>query len=111
VYAVIEDRGTQIKVAPGDVIDIDLIPGGSEKKQPKKITFEQVLLVGNAGSKKQPVVGTPYVDGATVEAEVVGPVTGDKLVVLMYKRRKGQRRKMGHRQGYLRIKITEINAK
>jgi large subunit ribosomal protein L21 len=108
VYAVIEDRGTQIKVAAGDVIDIDLIPGSSDKKQ---LTFDRVLLVGNQGDKKPAAVGAPYLEGATVEAEVVGPVTGEKLEVLMYKRRKGQRRKMGHRQGYLRIKITEINAK
>jgi len=110
VYAVIEDRGTQIKVAPGDVIDIDLMPGSSEKKHPKKITFEQVLLIGNPGQKKPTSVGTPYLSGATVEADVVGEVSGEKLVVLMYKRRKGQRRKMGHRQNYLRIKITSINA-
>lgn len=110
MYAVIEDRGTQIKVAPGDVIDIDTIPGTSDKKQSKKLTFERVLLVGDVASKKSATVGTPYIDGATVEAEVVGPVTGEKLDVLMYKRRKGQRRKMGHRQGYLRVKVTSINA-
>ena len=110
MYAVIEDRGTQIKVAEGDVIDIDLIPGTAEKKQPKKLTFDRVLLVGDTGKKKPTTVGTPYIDGVTVDAEVVGPIAGEKLDVLMYKRRKGQRRKMGHRQGYLRVKVTSINA-
>jgi large subunit ribosomal protein L21 len=125
VYAIIEDRGTQIKVAPGDVLDIDLMPpndAGSEgrrkgkKKSRKsdeaptqKLTFDRVLLVGE-GNGKAANVGTPYLDGATVNAEVLQEVRGEKLHVLMYKRRKGQRRKIGHRQSYLRVKITDINA-
>jgi large subunit ribosomal protein L21 len=99
VYAVIEDRGTQIKVAEGDVIDIDVLSNG--EKQPKTLTFDRVLLVGEK-------VGMPYVQGASVKADVVEAVQGEKLHVLMYKRRKGQRRKIGHRQNYLRVKITSI---
>jgi large subunit ribosomal protein L21 len=116
VYAIIEDRGTQIKVAPGDVVDIDLFPGEEKsksqgkKKQSGKVTFDRVLVVGDAESKKPASIGTPYLDGASVDAEVLEEVKGEKLDVIMYKRRKGQRRKIGHRQSYLRIKITGINA-
>jgi large subunit ribosomal protein L21 len=110
VYAIIEDRGTQIKVTPGDVLDIDVIADEKESKGKKsqKLTFDRVLLVGD--QDKEATVGTPYVNGASVDAEIVEEVKGEKLHVLMYKRRKGQRRKIGHRQSYLRVKITKINA-
>jgi large subunit ribosomal protein L21 len=108
VYAIIEDRGTQIKVAPGDVLDIDVLP--SEAKTKKKLSFDRVLLVGDVESGKPANVGSPYIDGASVDAEVIEEVKGEKLDVLMYKRRKGQRRKIGHRQSYLRVKITKISA-
>jgi large subunit ribosomal protein L21 len=105
VYAIIEDRGTQIKVAPGDVVDIDVFPG----EQSQSLTFDRVLAIGDASKGAAANIGTPYVKGATVTADVVEQVRGEKLDVIMYKRRKGQRRKMGHRQNYLRIKITGIN--
>jgi len=117
VYAIIEDRGTQIKVAPGDVVDIDLLPaaqakaeGKKTKKSQQKLTFDRVLAVGDPASEQPARIGTPYLDGASVDAEILDEVQGEKLDVIMYKRRKGQRRKIGHRQSYLRIKITEINA-
>jgi large subunit ribosomal protein L21 len=111
VYAIIEDRGTQIKVAPGDVIDIDVMrPGKTDSAESsKKLTFDRVLLVKGADDAEA-TVGAPYVDGASVDAEVVQEILGEKLDVVMYKRRKGQRRKLGHRQRYLRVKITGINA-
>ena len=106
MYAIIEDSGTQIKVSPGDVLEIDL--RSDVDKQPTKVTFDRVLLVSDAIGQKAATVGTPYVSGATVTAEVVEQFKGEKLDVLMYKRRKGQRRKMGHRQNHLRVKITGI---
>jgi len=122
-YAVIDDRGTQLKVSAGDVIDIDLHPdavepseGGKKKskkgsgKKAHKLTFDRVLAVGDPEAERAAKVGTPYVSGASVDAEVLEEVQGEKLDVIMYKRRKGQRRKIGHRQSYLRIKITNVNA-
>lgn len=117
-YAIIEDRGTQMKVAPGDVLDIDVRPEAdaegkkskSKSKKAEKLTFDRVLLVGDAESERPATIGTPYIDGASVDAEIVDEVRGEKLDVIMYKRRKGQRRKIGHRQSYLRVKITKINA-
>jgi len=106
MYAVIEDSGTQIKVAPGDVIDIDLRDLGAKKK---KIKFDRVLVVGDDQGDSAASIGTPYVDGASVTAEVLGEIKGDKIDVIKFKRRKGYRRKTGHRQRYLRIKIQKID--
>ena len=106
MYAVIEDSGTQIKVAPGDVIDIDLRDLGAKKK---KIKFDRVLVVGDDQGVSAASIGTPYVDGASVTAEVLGEIKGDKIDVIKFKRRKGYRRKTGHRQRYLRIKIEKID--
>jgi large subunit ribosomal protein L21 len=105
VYAIIEDSGTQIKVAPGDVVDVDL---RDVEPDAKKITFDRVLVVGADGDGDA-TIGTPYVDGAAVTAEIVGEVKGDKIDVVTFKRRKGYRRKLGHRQRYLRVKIDAIS--
>ena len=101
MYAIIEDSGTQIKVASGDVVDIDI----RDLNDADTLTFDRVLLVGNEGDTN---VGTPYVDGASVTAEVVKEFKGEKIDVIKFKRRKGYRRKQGHRQRYLRVKITDI---
>ena len=103
VYAIIEDSGTQIRVATGDVMDVDLRDVGPRGK---KIKFDRVLLVGETGLV--PTVGTPYVSGAAVTAEVLEEVKADKIDVIKYKRRKGYRRKTGHTQRYLRIRIEQI---
>ena len=103
VYAIIEDSGTQIRVAKGDVVDIDLRQVGPRSK---KLKFDRVLLVGETGAA--PTIGTPYVSGATVSAEILEEVKGDKIDVIKFKRRKGYRRKTGHTQRYLRIRIEEI---
>ena len=107
MYAIIEDSGTQIRVSSGDVIDIDLRDLGKTKKT---LTFDRVLLVGGAGADEAATIGTPYVDGASVSAEVLDEVKARKIDVIKYKRRKGYRRKQGHRQRYLRVKIKDIKA-
>ncbi len=103
VYAMIEDSGTQIRVATGDVMDIDLRDLGPRSR---KIKFDRVLLLGETGLP--PTIGTPYVSGAAVTAEVLEEVKADKIDVIKYKRRKGYRRKTGHTQRYLRIRIEQI---
>ena len=102
MYAIIEEGGKQFKVTSGDTIEIDRAPEGDAKT----LTFDRVLLVGGEG---QPKVGAPLVGGATVTADVIGPVKGPKVVSVKYKRRKGYRKKIGHRQGYTAVKITGIN--
>jgi large subunit ribosomal protein L21 len=105
VYAIIEDSGTQIMVRPGDVLEIDPRTDGSEPSG--NLVFDRVLTVsdevGSGGT-----VGTPYIKGASVTAEIVAATKGKKVVSVMYKRRKGMRRKTGHRQQYLTVRIGDI---
>jgi large subunit ribosomal protein L21 len=105
VYAVIEDSGQQFRVSEGDVLNVDLrdLAEGAEE-----IEFDRVLLVSGDGDIR---VGTPLVDGAKVIGEVVADeVKGPKLQVAQWRRRKGSRRKVGHRQRYLQVRITRIVA-
>lgn len=105
MYAIIEDSGRQLRVSQGDVVDVDLRDLGKEAKQ---VIFDRVLLIGGEGEMK---VGTPLVKGAKVLAEVVSPlVKGEKIHIIKFRRRKTYRRKTGHRQKYLRVRVTEIVA-
>ena len=107
MYAIIEDSGTQIKMTPGDVLDLDVRDLADESGT---VSFDRVLLLGHDDdSDDAAVVGRPYVEGATVTAEVMGEVSGDKIDVFQFKRRKGHRRKIGHRQRYLRVRVKEIS--
>ena len=103
-YAIIETSGGQRRVSEGDEITIDLHEGG-EAQAGSTITFEHVLLVGGDTAK----IGTPYVEGASVTAEVMEPmVKGEKIHIIKYRPKKGYRRKTGHRQRYTQGKITGI---
>lgn len=102
MYAIIEEGGKQFKVTSGDTIQIDRAAEGDAKT----LTFERVLLVAGEG---QPRIGAPLVKGATVTADVIGPVKGPKVMTVKYRRRKGYRKKIGHRQNYTAVKITGIN--
>lgn len=103
MYAIIEESGKQYKVTSGDTILIDRAGSPDEKS----VTFDRILLVGGEG---QPRVGDPLVAGVTVSADVMGPEKGKKLDIFKYNRRKGYHKKQGHRQKYLRVRITGINA-
>lgn len=109
MYAIIEDSGTQIKVTPGDIVEVDLRDIGSDDEA-AKITFDRVLMVGNAESEDAAEIGAPYLSGAAVTGEVLGEKKGEKIDVIKYKRRKGYKRKQGHRQRFLRVKITDITS-
>ena len=102
MYAIIEDSGRQYKVQQGDAIEVDLRP--VEQGQ-QTIEFDRVLMVG--GTEK-PKVGTPVVEGAKVVGQLAGEVKGPKLDVIKFRRRKGYRVKIGHRQRYLRVTISDI---
>ena len=102
MYAIVEDSGTQIKLSTGDVLEVDLrdVDGDS-------ITLDKVLMIGGKG---EPTIGTPYLDGASVAIEVIEEFKGDKIDVIKFKRRKGYRRKTGHRQRYLKVRVGDISA-
>ena len=102
MYAIIEEGGKQFKVTSGDTIQVDRAVEGDAKN----LTFDRVLFVGGEG---QPKIGAPLVSGATVTADVIGPVKGPKVTTVKYKRRKGYHKKIGHRQQYTAVKITGIN--
>lgn len=102
MYAIIEEGGRQFKVTSGDRLLIDR-PAVDDQKTLK---FDRVLLVGGEG---EPKVGLPIVSGATVTADIIGPVKGPKIHTIKYKRRKGYHKKIGHRQSYLEVKISGID--
>lgn len=105
MYAIIEDSGTQIRVAEGDVVDLD--PRDMADGE-KTVTFDKVLLIGDSESDADRRIGTPYLNGATVTGEIVKLFRDRKVDVIKYKRRKGYFRKNGHRQAYMQVKITGI---
>lgn len=102
MYAIIADSGKQFKVEEGQQVAVDY----RDVRAGDKLTFENVLCVsGDTGTQ----LGTPNIDGASVEAEVVGVTQGPKLVVQKLRRRKNSRRKTGHRQLYTKVKINKIS--
>ena len=101
MYAVIQSGGKQYRVAPGDVIDVELLgePGDS-------VRFDQVLMV--AGNEDNgPQLGQA-IEGAAVTASLVGEVKGPKIRVFKKKKRSTYRRTTGHRQHMHRVRIDEI---
>ncbi len=101
MYAVINTGGKQYRVAKGDVLRVELL--GDDVGT--KVSIDAVSLVA---ADDQVHIGTPIVDGASVEATVVEVGRGQKLLAFKKKRRKGYRRKIGHRQAYTALQIDEI---
>ncbi len=102
MYAVIETGGKQYRVNQGDVIKVEKLTVDVGQK----VDFDRVLLVGEGSDVK---VGNPLVDGASVSGTVVEQDRHRKIVVFKMKRRKGYRRKQGHRQDYTGVIIDKIN--
>ena len=100
MYAIFVTGGKQYKVAEGDVIFVEKL-GVAEGE---KVTFDKVLAL----SGETLSVGTPYVAGATVVANVVKNGKGKKIDVIKYKAKKNEKKKIGHRQLYTKIQIEKI---
>ena len=103
MYAVIETGGKQYKVEAGQEIFIEKL----DVEADDTVTFDKILAVGGDDGIK---VGSPYVDGATVEAKVIKNGKAKKVTVFTYKPKKNEKRKMGHRQPYTKVSISAINA-
>jgi large subunit ribosomal protein L21 len=103
MYAVLETGGKQYRVAPGDVVEVDRL----EAEAGKPVVFDRVLFVANDGRFS---VGAPVVANATISADIVEHIRGEKKVAFKMKRRKGYHKTIGHRQELTRIKIGEIKA-
>lgn len=100
MYAVIRTGGKQYRVAPGDKVRVEKLPGNVGDT----VTFGEVLLVGGDSVK----VGQPLVSGAKVEAKIVAQDRAKKLIVFKFRRRKNYRRKAGHRQPFTALEITNV---
>ena len=100
MYAIIKTGGKQYRVQQGDEFRIEKL----DAKVGEKVVFDEVVAVG--GDKL--IVGTPFVDGYVVNAEVLEQGKGDKVVIYKYKAKKDYRRKNGHRQPFTLVKITGI---
>lgn len=102
MYAVIETGGKQYRVSEGDVVRVERLDGdvGSE------VTLEEIRLIGGDDT----LVGAPVVEGAAVRATVVEQGRGPKVIAFKKKRRKGYRRKVGHRQPFTALRVDEIVA-
>ncbi len=104
MYAVVEILGQQFKAEAGKRLFIHRM---EEAEQGSTVEFEKVLLVDNEGEVK---VGSPVVEGAKVVAEVLSHVRGEKVIVFHKKRRKGYRKRNGHRQNFTEVLVKEIVA-
>lgn len=101
MYAVVRTGGKQLKVSPGDVVNVEKLPVSPGDA----IELTEVLLVSSDGGT---TVGTPTVRNARVLCQVLGEGRSKKIIVYKYKRRKGYTRKQGHRQSFTTLAVREI---
>jgi len=102
MYAVIATGGKQLKVQEKEVVAIERLEGQAGDK----VSFTEVLALGEGTDLK---LGSPLVSGAKVEAEIVEHVRGPKLIAFKMKRRKGYRKRKGHRQELTKVRILSIS--
>ncbi len=104
MYAIVEIKGQQFKAEEGKYLYVHHL--GEEVKEGQEVSFDKVLLLDADGDVK---VGAPAVEGAKVNCEVLVPlVKGEKVIVFKKKRRKGYRRKNGHRQKFTKVLVKSI---
>lgn len=103
MYAVFRTGGKQFRAEPGTRIRIPSL----QAEAGSTISFEDVLLASDGEGDVK--VGAPVVEGARVEAEVLRHGRGEKIIIFKRKRRKGYRKKQGHRQGFTEIRVSDIS--
>lgn len=101
MYAVVKTGGKQYKVTEGDIIEIEKVDGNVGDT----IELEEVLLIANSDTIQ---IGQPIVPNAKVVGSVVRQDKAKKIIIFKSKRRKGYRKKQGHRQRYTRVRINQI---
>lgn len=101
MYAVVRTGGKQVRVAAGDAVWVERLPG----EVGASIELPEVLLIGGDGATR---IGAPIVAGAKVVATITDHGRGEKLTIFKAKRRKRYRRKAGHRQEYTQIRVETI---
>lgn len=103
MYAIVEIAGQQFKVEKDQKLYVHRL----QAEEGAQVEFDNVLLIDNEGEVN---VGTPKVEGAKITAKVLSHLKGDKVIVFKKKRRKGYKKKNGHRQFLSQIQIEGINA-
>lgn len=103
MYAIVEIAGQQFKVQKDQKIFVHRL----DEKEGSKVNFDKVLLIEDGGKV---TLGAPAINGAQVSAKVEEHVKGDKVIVFRKKRRKGYRKKNGHRQQFTALTINDIMA-
>ena len=103
---IIEDRGKQYKVKVGDILKLPKI---LDCKAKDNIKFDKIIFHKN--EKGESIIGTPYVKGIEVNAQVLARDKEKKIIVFKKKRRHNYRRKIGHRQDLTLLKVLEISTK
>ncbi|PHQ57165.1 MAG: 50S ribosomal protein L21 [Lutibacter sp.] len=103
MYAIVEIAGQQFKVAKDQKVYVQRL----QEEEGAKVSFDKVLLLDSEGKV---TVGAPAIKGAEVTAKILGHLKGDKVIVFKKKRRKGFRKKNGHRQFLTEIQIESIAA-
>lgn len=103
MYAIVNINGVQTRVTPDEVLRVQRLSG----EPGEKLTFDQVLLVADGDTIS---VGQPYVKGASLTAEVVEHLRGEKIRVFKFKRRREYRKRRGHRDELTTIRVTGITA-
>lgn len=103
MYAIIQTGGKQYKVQEGDILKVEKIPG----EEGQAIHFKRVLYLNKQDDIQ---VGTPLLNNANVEAEILKNAKDKKVLVFKKKRRKGYAKKQGHRQEFTEVKILKIQA-
>ncbi len=104
MYAVFASGGKQHRVEIGSLIDVEKL----DADVGASVTFPSVLAVSDDDGNLQ--TGSPYLESTAVTAEVIQQARAKKTIVFKSKRRKGYKRKLGHRQSFTRVKITAIGA-
>ncbi len=101
MYAVIRTGGKQVRVAPGEAVRVEKLAGAVGDT----VELREVLAIGGEG---EPRIGTPLLPGARVVGTITAQDRGPKVLLFKQKRRKGYRRKQGHRQDYTELRVERI---
>ena len=103
MYAVIKTGGKQVRVAQGDIVAVERLPG----QVGDSVTFDNVLMIAGDDALQ---VGTPMLAGASVSGKIVEQGRHKKVIVFKFRRRKDSKSKNGHRQYFTRVRIDGISA-
>jgi large subunit ribosomal protein L21 len=101
MYALVDIQGKQYKVENGSVLKVDRL----EKEKGDNVEFDSVLMISDEGKVK---IGQPFVKGTKVKARIEEHILDKKVTIYKHKKRKGYRRKQGHRQSYTLVKVEDI---